>query len=253
VIAAAWPEPSACARLELVRSHAGSGLRNMRLLAVLIVSAAALMASGTARAEILLKIDKSTQRMTVIRDGAVMYTWPVSTGRPGYPTPSGSFKAFRMEADHFSKEWDDAPMPHSIFFTQNGIAVHGTLEAKNLGRPVSHGCVRLSTKNAATLYAMVQQDGVLKTKVELTGSEQVALGRRPANQAPAERAPTGGRFDPEAIRRTLAEEGDPNTTGSVDSARSGFWQPAGGVAYPRATDDPRFQYQPVYPRYPSDN
>lgn len=226
----------------------------MRLMMMLIVSMAALTAAGTARAEILLKIDKSTQQMTVIRDGAVLHTWPVSTGRPGYPTPSGSFKAFRMEKDHYSKEWDDAPMPHSIFFTQNGIAVHGTLETKNLGRPVSHGCVRLSPQNAAALYAMVQADGVLKTKVELTGSEQIALARRPANQARAERVPAGGRFDPDNIRRLLAEQTEPdaNPASSVDGGRSNFWQPP-GRGYARSVDDPRFQYERTFPRYPSDS
>jgi hypothetical protein len=83
-----------------------------------------------------------------------------------------------MEADHYSKEWDDAPMPHSIFFTKIGHAIHGSYETKKLGTPASHGCVRLSPAHAATLFAMVKQDGVTNTKVVLTGSEQVALARR---------------------------------------------------------------------------
>src|SRR5262249_22105762 len=74
-----------------------------------------------------------------------------------------------MEKDHFSREWDDAPMPNSIFFTKIGHAIHGTFEARNLGRPVSHGCVRLSTQHAATLYALVKQEGVFNTRVKLTG------------------------------------------------------------------------------------
>ena len=133
---------------------------------------------GTAKAEILITVDKSAQRMTVARDGEALYTWPVSTGRSGYATPSGSFSAFRMEADHYSKEWDEAPMPHSIFFTKIGHAIHGSYETKKLGTPASHGCVRLSPAHAATLFAMVKQDGVTNTKVVLTGSEQVALARR---------------------------------------------------------------------------
>ena len=79
-----------------------------------------------ARADVLITIDKSTQQMTVTVDGSARYVWPVSTGAPGYDTPSGEFKPFRMEADHFSREWDDAPMPHSIFFTQLGHAIHGS-------------------------------------------------------------------------------------------------------------------------------
>jgi hypothetical protein len=128
----------------------------------------------SAYADILVTVDKSAQRMTVSEDGQVLYNWPVSTGKTGHATPSGSFRAFRMEPDHFSKEWDDAPMPYSIFFTKVGHAIHGT-SSKNLGMPVSHGCVRLSVANASKLYAMVQKEGVLKTKVVLTGSEQVAL------------------------------------------------------------------------------
>lgn len=147
---------------------------------VSLVAAAALIsaAGGAARAEIVVTIDKSNQRMMVMRDGALLYNWPVSTGGPSYSTPSGNYKAFRMEAEHFSKEWDDAPMPHSIFFTQIGHAIHGTYDTKHLGTPVSHGCVRLSTANAATLYAMAEQEGVTKMKVVLTGDEKIALARR---------------------------------------------------------------------------
>jgi hypothetical protein len=151
----------------------------MRLMAALLLSALfAVAVAGTAQAEILIKIDKSSQHMTVSRDGEALYTWPVSTGRIGHATPSGAFTAFRMEADHYSKEWDDAPMPHSIFFTKVGHAIHGTYETKKLGTPASHGCVRLSPAHAATLFAMVKQDGVINTRVVLTGSEQVALARR---------------------------------------------------------------------------
>jgi hypothetical protein len=148
----------------------------MRWVRALVVAAAVVVANA-ARAEISIIVDKSAQRMTVKRDGVLLYNWPVSTGRRGYATPSGAFTAFRMEADHFSKEWDDAPMPYSIFFTQIGHAIHGTNDAQHLGRPVSHGCVRLSVANAETLYGLVQEDGVLHTKVTLIGSEEAALAR----------------------------------------------------------------------------
>src|SRR4029434_4617143 len=114
-------------------------------------------------------IDKSAQLMVVERDGRALYQWPVSTGKAGFDTPSGKYKAFRMERDHYSKEWDDAPMPFSIFFTQKGHAIHGSLDTKNIGRPASHGCVRLTPANAEKLFALVQEDGVLNTTVILTG------------------------------------------------------------------------------------
>jgi lipoprotein-anchoring transpeptidase ErfK/SrfK len=93
----------------------------------------------------------------------------VSTGMRGHATPSGTYKAFRLEKDHFSKEWDDAPMPHSIFFTRRGHAIHGSYEIKRLGRPVSHGCVRLHPANAAKLYSLVEKRGVTTATVVVTG------------------------------------------------------------------------------------
>ena len=115
-----------------------------------------LILSQAAHAGLLIKIDKSTQRMSVTVGGEQLYDWPVSTGGRGYDTPSGTFKPFRMEIDHYSEEWDNAPMPYSIFFTKTGNAVHGIFELRNLGRAVSHGCIRLSVKNAATLWKLVK-------------------------------------------------------------------------------------------------
>src|ERR1700691_6446709 len=141
-----------------------------------------LFATGAAQAKIAITVDKNAQLMTVAVDGVARYHWPVSTGNPSHETPNGTFRTFRMEADHFSKEFDDAPMPHSIFFTKVGHAIHGTESESHLGVPVSHGCVRLSRANAATLYALVQQQGVLNTTVTLTGSAQIALARNPRSR-----------------------------------------------------------------------
>jgi hypothetical protein len=151
----------------------------------LLVAATTLMlfAAGAAQAKVSITVDKDAQMMTVAVDGVDRYHWPVSTGNPSHETPNGSFRTFRMEADHFSKEFDDAPMPHSIFFTKIGHAIHGTESERNLGVPVSHGCVRLSRANATTLYALVQSQGVLNTTVTLTGSSQVALARNPRTRA----------------------------------------------------------------------
>ena len=122
-----------------------------------------------AHADLLVEIDKPTQRMTVTVNGAQLYKWPVSTGADGYDTPSGAFRPFRMEIDHTSDEWDDAPMPYSIFFTMTGNAVHGTTDERHLGHAVSHGCVRLSVKNAAALWALVKQEKMANTSVVVTG------------------------------------------------------------------------------------
>jgi L,D-transpeptidase catalytic domain len=159
-------------------------MRLHRLALPLAAALAALTLAQPARANIMIIIDKSAQKMTVTVNGEDRYSWPVSTGRSGYDTPSGDFQPFRMERDHYSREWDDAPMPNSIFFTKVGHAIHGTFEARNLGRPVSHGCVRLSTQNAATLYALVKEEGVFNTRVRLTGETPKgddAVARRDRN------------------------------------------------------------------------
>src|SRR3954464_16058135 len=152
----------------------------------------AFAACSSAQAKVAITVDKDAQRMTVAVDGVERYHWPVSSGLPSYETPNGSFRAFRMEEDHYSKEFDDAPMPHSIFFTKIGHAIHGTDSESRLGTPASHGCVRLSRANASTLYELVQRQGVLNTTVTLTGSSQIALARNPrtrANTAVARRDP----------------------------------------------------------------
>ena len=111
--------------------------------------------------------------MTVLLDGVETYDWPVSTGKAGYSTPSGTYSATSMNEVWYSKQWDNAPMPHSIFFMKDGHAIHGSYEVKNPGKPVSHGCVRISPENATTLYALVEQNGLENTQVTLTG---VTLG-----------------------------------------------------------------------------
>src|SRR5437667_1351922 len=158
----------------------------------LVAFTALVLFATVAQAKVAITVDKDNQQMTVAVDGVERYRWPVSSGLPSYETPSGSFRTFRMEEDHYSKEFDDAPMPHSIFFTKIGHAIHGTDSVNRLGSPASHGCVRLSRANASTLYALVGEQGVLNTTVTLTGSSQVALARNPrnrANIAVARRAP----------------------------------------------------------------
>jgi hypothetical protein len=158
----------------------------------LVAVAALTLLAADAQAKVAISVDKDNQQMTVAVDGVERYRWPVSSGLPSYETPNGSFRAFRMEEDHYSKEFDEAPMPHSIFFTKIGHAIHGTDSVSRLGSPASHGCIRLSRENAAKLFALVKEQGVLNTTVTLSGSSQVALARNPrprGNTAVARRAP----------------------------------------------------------------
>lgn len=119
---------------------------------------------------VIASIDKTTQEMTVFVDGVETYRWPVSTGLPGYATPGGTFTASSMNKIWYSRQWDNAPMPHAVFFTKKGHAIHATNETKKLGRPASHGCVRLSPKNAETFFNLVKEHGLKRTEVVLTGA-----------------------------------------------------------------------------------
>jgi L,D-transpeptidase catalytic domain len=149
------------------------------LSASLLAALASLFASA-AGANVLINVDKTTQSMTVSVDGAARYRFTVSTGRPGLGTPSGTFHPERMEPVWFSKEYYNSPMPHSIFF-HGGFAIHGSYEIDALGGPASHGCIRLHPDNAATLYALVEREGLGATTI-------VVSGETPA-RAMASRAP----------------------------------------------------------------
>ena len=146
------------------------GMRRIRLLAIglFLVAGFACAASEPSLANILIQVDKPSQTMTVSVDGQLLYRWPVSTGATGFSTPAGSYTPFRMELMHYSQEWDNAGMPHAIFFTTRGHSIHGS-DHPGLGTPVSHGCVRLSLPNAATLYDLVTAEGMGKTTVIVRG------------------------------------------------------------------------------------
>ncbi|MFZ1815925.1 MAG: L,D-transpeptidase [Rhizobiaceae bacterium] len=135
----------------------------------IVIATALLLACFSAPAHsaaIEARIDLSEQRMRVYQNGFLRYTWPVSTARGGYVTPTGSYRPTRMHKMWYSRKYHNSPMPYSIFF-RGGYAVHGTNDLKRLGRPASHGCVRLHPDNARTLYNMVQNAGASNAKISI--------------------------------------------------------------------------------------
>lgn len=137
--------------------------------ATLAAGLLALSAGAGFAMQVDVVVDKIAQRMHVTVDGEEKYVWLVSTGAPGHETPSGHFHIFRFDKNHFSKEWDDAPMPNSMFFTALGHAIHGSSHVKALGTPASHGCVRLAPENAAILWDLVTQAGINNNSVTIKG------------------------------------------------------------------------------------
>ena len=129
-------------------------MHRIRVLFAVVVSLLAVPAS----ANVVIRVDNSQQRMDVYVYGQPAYSWPVSTARPGFRTPPGYYRVRRMERMWYSRKYDMSPMPYALFF-RGGYAIHGTSEIRRLGRPASHGCVRLSPSHARTLFHMVQDFG----------------------------------------------------------------------------------------------
>ena len=138
-------------------------MRKLSICTVAAVAAAVVLAPA-ANADILAKISIASQSMNVFVDGELSYTWRVSTARPGYSTPRGTFRALWLDPDHVSSIYEDAPMPNSVFFN-GGYAIHGSFDVRHLGHPASHGCVRLSPGHAATLYSLIEDEGLAHTHI----------------------------------------------------------------------------------------
>ena len=136
------------------------------------------MAAGAARAAVQIEVDVGSQTMRVTTGDGATYAWPVSTARRGFKTPRGTYGVQSLQRMHYSRKYHNSPMPHSIFFA-GGYAIHGTYATGSLGRPASHGCVRIAPENAAALYRMVQAEGA---RISIRGSAP-AEGRLYASRA----------------------------------------------------------------------
>ena len=141
----------------------------LRRVFVAMTAMASLLVFGisAAQASIRVKVDISSQRMHVYVNGGLRHVWKVSTGKRGYRTPTGSFRPTRLERSWYSRKYNWSPMPHSIFFI-GGVAIHGSNYVRQLGRPASHGCVRLARGNAARLFNLVRRHGARRTRIVVT-------------------------------------------------------------------------------------
>ncbi len=137
------------------------------LAALLVLSLPEKARSAAAHAPAVdVLIDISSQSMSVRVNGWYYGRWKVSTARPGYYTPRGVYRAQRTARVYFSKKYDNAPMPNSVFF-KGGYAIHGSYHIKSLGRPASHGCVRLHPTHAEKLYNLVLKYGLRATRITI--------------------------------------------------------------------------------------
>ncbi|MEM5491571.1 L,D-transpeptidase [Hoeflea sp. AS16] len=139
-------------------------MRNLFLAGLLALSLVPLSSASAFAAKLIAKVDISSQTMVVSHNGKVKYKWPVSTGRKGYSTPTGSYSAQWLSRHHRSRKYNNAPMPYAVFY-HRGYAVHATYDTKRLGRPASHGCVRLAPEHAAKFFSLVQKTGNKNTRI----------------------------------------------------------------------------------------
>ena len=116
--------------------------------------------------KIVARIDVSDQTMSIYVDDLLVHVFKVSTARKGYITPVGRYAPEWLSRFHRSKKYHNSPMPWSVFF-HGGYAVHGTTEVRRLGRPASHGCVRLHPDNAKIFYQLVQASGKTNSRVAI--------------------------------------------------------------------------------------
>jgi hypothetical protein len=168
------------------------------------------LASPSATADIVIHVNKSTQRMLVLIDGTERYNWLVSTGARRYVTPNGDYHPYRFHTFWRSRKYGNAPMPHSIFFYE-GYAVHGTVEARSLGRAASHGCVRLHPANAKTLFALVRKEPNERTHVVISDGPYVAPP--PQLPEPLQPAPQPQQTPPSSADSVVAD----NATSPAES------------------------------------
>ena len=120
-------------------------------------------------------IDLGAQLLTVSEHGVAKYSWPISSGTSEFPTPRGTFRPQWTAKMWYSRKYDNAPMPHAVFIN-GGVAVHATYHTGALGRPASHGCIRLAPANAKTFYGLVHKHGLKATKVSVYGTPKWGKG-----------------------------------------------------------------------------
>ncbi|WP_306228000.1 L,D-transpeptidase [Bosea beijingensis] len=218
------------------------------ILAVLFLSAFA----GAAHAGVDVRVDIPAQRMTVTTTDGEVYDWKISSGRKGFRSPNGVYRPTRLEKNWYSRKYGGA-MPHSVFF-RGGYAIHGTTAVGALGRPASHGCIRLHPANAAKLFALVKKHGSSQTRIALNGAAPDNLSRfakasSPSKAKIAKAGPSKQKIAKAApSKHKIAKAKQHSQATSVAQRRGGDWEAARGQILLRpALPAGAYGYQPYYP------
>lgn len=129
-----------------------------KILVAIVVFLTSISAQAEQADTVVARISIASQTMQIYLNGALVHEWSVSTARRGYRTPLGTFAPYWLSKSHRSRIYRNAPMPYAVFF-KGGYAIHGTREVRAIGRPASHGCVRLPTEHARVFFELVKHHG----------------------------------------------------------------------------------------------
>lgn len=210
-----------------------------------------------------VSIDLATQRMTVSEHGSVVYTWPISSGTASHPTPRGTFRPQWTAKMWYSRKYDNAPMPNAVFIN-GGVAIHATYATGMLGRPASHGCIRLAPTNAKTFYSLVHKHGLKMTRVSVYGtpkwgSPAIASRRNGSEKRQVASQDSGwGWWDapsakpvykPSYKATSAYDPGFVQKRKGRAQAPAYYYSQSTGQVYVRKTNGARVVYQPVQRRY----
>lgn len=139
-------------------------MRHYLSTAFLFICGMGFVANAASASTVRATVDLSQQRMTVYVAGRKKYSWRVSTGKKGWRTKTGAYTPYAQRERFYSTKWNMS-LPYLTMIGYDGTAVHGTYQTSRLGRPASHGCIRLSVSNARRFYRLVQRFGFSQTQV----------------------------------------------------------------------------------------
>ena len=159
--------------------------------------------SSEAPGVVFTVVNLTAQLATVYRDGRAIAVTTVSTGRTGYETPIGTFPILEKKKEHYSKKYNNAPMPFMQRLTWTGLALHA---GRLPGRPDSHGCVRLPKAFAAQLFPLTRRGNVV-----VIAQDDSAQALMRAGMAPGVAMQVGGRGASPALLAGDSGQGAANT------------------------------------------
>lgn len=214
-----------------------------RVLGILAVLFLSMLGAAQAQAGVDVRVDIAGQRMKVTTGAGEVYDWKISSGRSGFRSPNGVYRPTRLERSWYSRKYGGA-MPYAVFF-RGGYAIHGTTAVGALGRPASHGCIRLHPANAAKLFALVKKYGAGQTRIALNGAATDNLSRFAKASATSK-----AKFAKAApSRQTFAKAKHRGQDSTIAQQRQGNgWEAARGQILLRpALPANAYGYQPYYP------